>query len=377
MGLVFAGEQSDGSGRFQPDANFVYLTGIRDERGAALLLDPANDNPQRREVLFLRPRDPEQERWDGYRETISSALKRRTGFAAIQRLGSLPAAVTAALRRCKRAACLHPFAVYPSALSPDLGVFQQVAQRVPGVRIEDRTALLTSMRAIKSRTELALIERAADITEQAFLGVIGQLRPGLRESQVQLALETVYRQQGGELAYGTIVGGGLNGTVLHYIDNDRELHDGELVVIDSAASFGGYASDLTRTFPVSGKFTAEQREVYEVVLAAQLAAIKACRPGVALFEVDAAARRVIDKAGLGDAFIHSIGHPLGLSVHDVQPDHPLKPGMVITVEPGVYLPERGLGVRIEDDLLITARGTRNLTPRVPKTVLEIERAMRG
>jgi Xaa-Pro aminopeptidase len=377
VGLVFAGEQTNGDGRFKPDANFVYLTGIDDEPGAVLMLDPANDNPMRREVLFLRPLNPEMERWDGYRETISASLKRRTGFGAIQRLNALPGAVTTALRKCKSASCLHPFAVYPSAVSADLNVFQQVSQRVPGVRIEDRTSLLTAMRAVKSPRELALIERAADITEQAFLQVMKQIRPGLTEAQVQLALETVYRQQGGEIAYGTIVGGGLNGTVLHYIRNREALHEGDLVVIDSAASFGGYAAALTRTFPVSGWFSAEQREIYEVVLASQLSAIKAARPGATFHEVDAAARRVIDKAGLGDAYIHSIGHPLGLSVHDVQPDHPLKAGMVITIEPGVYLPERRLGVRIEDDLLITRKGNRNLTPNVPKTVREIEQAMAG
>lgn len=377
VGLVFAGEQTDGEGRFKPDANFVYLTGINDEPGAVLMLDPASDNPLRREVLFLRPLNPEMERWDGYRETISATLKRRTGFGSIQRLNALPGAVTTALRKCKSAACLHPFAVYPSAVSSDLNVFQQVAQRVPGVRIEDRTSLLTAMRAIKSPREIALIERACDITEQAFLQVMKLIRPGLTEAQVQLALETVYRQQGGNIAYGTIVGGGLNGTVLHYTGNRDTLRDGELLVIDSAASFGGYAADLTRTLPVSGKFSAEQREIYEVVLASQLAAIKSARPGATFFEIDAAARRVIEKAGLGDAFIHSIGHPLGLSVHDVQPDHPLKPGIVITVEPGVYLPERRMGIRIEDDLLITSKGSRNLTPSVPKTVREIEHAMAG
>ena len=194
---------------------------------------------------------------------------------------------------------------------------------------------------------------------------------------MQLALETVYRQQGGDVAYGTIVGGGLGGTVLHYVRNDRPLEDGDLLVIDSAASFGGYASDVTRTYPVDGKFTADQRELYEVVLAAELAGIKACKPGVRLHDIDAAARAVIDKAGLGDAFIHSIGHPLGLHVHDVVPDHPLAPGTVLTIEPGVYLPDRKVGIRIEDDIVLTRTGNRNLTDRIPKTVKDVEVQMRG
>jgi Xaa-Pro aminopeptidase len=150
---------------------------------------------------------------------------------------------------------------------------------------------------------------------------------------------------------------------------------GDLVVIDAAGEYGRYASDFSRTYPVSGKFTAEQREVYETVLRAEEAAIKALRPGVTHTEVDAAARDVIEKAGYGDAFIHNIGHQLGLEVHDITPDGPLVEGMVMTIEPGIYLPDRKLGVRIEDDLIITKNGAKSMTDRIPKTVEAIERAM--
>lgn len=374
--LVFSGEHpAPKIGKWRGDDHFTYLTGITNERGAAILFDPQNEVADRRVVLFLKPVDVEGQRWDGYREIIGSELKRKTGFKTILRTGALAGSVTASLKRSKHAACLLPFSVYPAEPSADLKVFQQVAQRVPGVRIEDKTTLLNNMRAIKSPAELKLIERAADITVAAYAQVLKHIRPGVNESQIQLALETVYKQQGGDIAYGSIVGSGLSGTVLHYIDNDRPLEAGDLLVIDSAASFGGYASDITRTFPVSGKFTPDQRELYEVVLKSQLAAIKASKPGAKMFDVDAAARNVIEKAGLGDAFIHSVGHPLGLSVHDVQPDHPLKPGMVITIEPGIYLPDRKIGIRIEDDLVITKTGNRNITDRVPKTVKEIEAAM--
>lgn len=375
IALVFAGEQTGPGGKPKIDDNFVYLTGLRNEPGAVLMFDPKNDNPDRRIILFLKPANPDTERWEGYRDPITSALKAKLGIHTILRTTHLPGMVTTALRKAKQAACLHPFAVYPAAVSADLHVFQQVAQRVPGVRIEDRTQLLVQMRAVKSPTELKLIEHAARITEAAYAQMIKHIRPGLNESQLQLALETIYKQQGGDIAYGTIVGSGINGTVLHYIANDQPLVEGDLIVIDSAASFGGYASDITRTFPVSGKFTAEQREAYEVVLASQLAAIKAARPGATLADVDAAARKVIDKAGYGDYFIHSIGHPLGLSVHDVIPDHPLVENMVVTIEPGIYIPERKLGIRIEDDLVLTKKGNRNITPNVPKTVKDIEAAM--
>lgn len=375
VGLVFAGEQMGPGGKPKIDDNFVYLTGLRNEPGAVVMFDPKNENPLRRVLLFLKPSNPEMERWEGYRDPITTALKERLGFTTIYRTNQLPGFVTTALRKSKHAACLHPLAVYPAAVSSDLNVFQQVAQRVPGVRIEDKTQILMQMRAVKSAAELKLIEQAAKITEAAYAQMIRHIRAGLNESQLQLALETVYKQQGGDIAYGTIVGGGLNGTVLHYIDNNQPLVDGDLIVIDSAASFGGYASDITRTFPVSGKFTPDQRDTYEVVLASQLAAIKASKPGATLADVDAAARKVIDKAGYADHFIHSIGHPLGLSVHDVIPDHPLVENMVITIEPGIYIPDRKLGIRIEDDLVITKKGNRNITPNVPKTVKDIEAAM--
>ena len=373
VAIVFAGEaRAD----FKADPNFVYLTGLENEAGAALLVDGGNPDAKRRFTLFLRPLMPETDRWDGLRDSLSKALRDRIGIETVVRTPQLPGTVTAALRRAKQAACLHPFAIYPAAVSADLNVFQQVAQRVPGVKIDDRTGLLLSMRATKSPAEIALIERAANITEAAYRHAVPHIRPGVNEGQIQLALETVYKQQGGGVAYGSIVGSGISGTVLHYVANSQPLQSGDLVVIDSAASFAGYASDVTRTYPVDGKFTEDQREVYDVVLKAELAAIKASKPGVRLSEIDAAARNVIDKAGFGDAFIHSIGHPLGLTVHDVVPDHPLKAGTVITVEPGVYLPDRKLGVRIEDDLVLTAKGNRNLTERIPKTVKDVEAAMR-
>jgi Xaa-Pro aminopeptidase len=377
--VVFAGEGSAPLiGRWRPNQHFVYLTGIDDEANAAVLFDPTSDDPKKRIVLFLRPLNIEMEKWDGYRREIGPALKESTGFATIMRAGSLPASITAAARRGKKLACLHPFAVYPAAVSPDLAAFQQVTQRVPGVSIEDRSMLLPELRAVKSSAELKLMKRAILATAAGFHGLLhGVVKPGVNERIIADALEFTYRQFGADtLAFNTIVGSGVNGTVLHYMANDRPVGAGELIVIDTGASYRGYAADITRTFPADGRFTDDQRQVYDVVLAAQLAAIKAVRPGNKMSDVDAAARDVIDKAGLGHAFIHNIGHQLGLEVHDVTPDGPLKPGMVVTIEPGVYLPERKLGVRIEDDILVTTTGNQNLTVAVPKTAADVEEAMR-
>ena len=173
------------------------------------------------------------------------------------------------------------------------------------------------------------------------------------------------------------LGSGPNGTVLHYTANDGVAGKGDLMVVDSGASYMGYAADVTRTFPVSGAFTKRQRELYELVLRSQKAAIEAVKPGATMVDVDEASRAVIEKAGLGDRYIHGIGHQLGLDVHDSTPDGPLKAGMVVTIEPGVYLPDEGIGIRIEDDILVTPKGRQNLTSAIPKAPADVERMVKG
>jgi Xaa-Pro aminopeptidase len=376
VGLVLAGKASGGDEPFRAEGNFEYLTGIDDEPGAALLLDRGHPDATRRAMLFLAPLNPEREQWDGYREGISEALRRRYGIQAIYRSDVLPRMLTAAARRSRRLACLHPPAPYDQPVSPDLAIFRAVAERIPGVAIESTGALLESMRAVKSPGELGMIERAIAITAAGFEAMFRAVRPGVLESEVQHALESAYRARGARgPAFPSIVGAGRNSTVLHYRANDRRLAEGDLVCVDSGARFGGYGADVTRTVPASGSFSARQREVYDVVLEAHGAAIAALRPGATFGDVDAAARDVIAKAGFGDFFIHGIGHHLGLRTHDASPDEPLKAGAVFTIEPGIYIPEESLGVRIEDDVLVTARGARILTGAIPRAAEDVERAM--
>lgn len=378
-GVVLAGSAVTSAslqGRWTADPMFRYLTGLDYEGSAAVLFDPSAEDPSRGITLFLRPRDIETERWDGARESLDSACKNRTGFASVKRTPYLPGLLSEAARRTKRLACLHPFASYTADVSPDLEIFHKIAQRIPGVAIEDQTQLLPSMRAVKSRAELALMECAVVASAAGFEACLHAIKPGMREKDVADLLVATYHTHDCEPAYELIVGAGLNGTILHYTDNTAVIAEGDLIVMDCAASYRGYASDVTRSLPASGVFSAEQREIYEVVLEAELAGIAAARPGATYTEVDAAARAVIEKAGHGDAFIHGTSHPVGIEVHDITPDGPLKPGMVITVEPGIYLPDRGFGVRIEDDILITESGNRDLTSAVPKTVEAIQEAMR-
>lgn len=381
--VVFAGDGAPPlDGFWQPDWNFYYLTGIRDEIGAAVFFDPRAEDPKRSAILFLRPLNPEAEEWDGLRDRISTGLKEKTGFETVMRLGQLPRFLAAAARKRKRLACLHPFTTHDAPPSHDLVVYRKVSERMVGLAIEDRTLLLPELRAIKSPAELKLMRRACGATAAGYDAALKVLRPGLGERQLQRAIEDGFIAGGASgVGYNSIVGSGLNGTVLHYMANNGPCSDGDLVVIDAGARAGGeggggYTADVTRTFPVSGRFTKEQREVYAIVLKAQLAAIKAARPGVHMHEVDAAARDVIERAGYGDRYPHGIGHQLGIEVHDVQPDGPLKAGMIVTIEPGIYLPDRKLGVRIEDDILITARGSENLTAMIPKSIEAIEGAIR-
>ena len=377
VGLVFAGEQDPSlHHEWRPHPHFEYLTGIADEPGAALLLDPLHPVPARRVQLFLRPLNPEIEKWDGLRDTIASPLRARYGIATIFRTNALPRWLLESASRAKRLACLHPLAAHTAPVSPDLAVFRESAARIPGCSIADESQLIPKMRARKSSREVAMVERALSISREGFLAAMRTIRPGITEFDVQESMEHAYRTNGSRrTAYRTIAGTGLNATVLHYHANDATLEAGQLMVIDSGAAFGGYASDITRTFPVSGTFTARQRELYEIVLKAQAAAIAAIRPGATLSDFDRAARQVITKAGYGDWFIHGTGHHLGLEVHDASPDAPLAPGAIVTVEPGIYIPDEKIGIRIEDDVLVTPGGRRVLGPAIPKTVAEIERAM--
>ena len=368
VALVLAGEVGGSLDHsFRANADFRYLTGIDDEPGAILLLDPAHPIRARREQLYLRPLNPEVERWDGLREMVGQSLRRKYGVETIFRTGALGRFLLESARRSKRLACLHALAGHNAPVSPDLAILRESAARIPGATVIDLSSVLPSLRAVKSADEIRCIEEAGRITGIGFAAAREACRPGANEFDVQEAIEHAYRTNGSRaLAFRTIAGSGLNGTVLHYHANDRPLKAGDLMVIDSGAAFGGYASDVTRTLPVSGRFSARQRLVYDTVLQAQAAAIRACRPGVRMSAVDEAARKVITRAGFGDFFPHGIGHHLGLEVHDADPASPLEPGMVVTIEPGIYIEGESIGVRIEDDVLITRGAARVLTAHIPK-----------
>lgn len=380
VAVLFAGDPAGHGdhGDWRPHPHFEYFTGVTDEPGAVLVLDPTHPVEARRAALFLRPLDPELERWDGHRMEIGQPLRRKVGMQTVFRTTGLARFLAEAMRRTRVLACLHPLAWHDQPVSPDLALFRRISERVPDARIVDRTDLPNVFRSVKSDAEVAMIRRAIAITAESLADAAPQIRPGTNEFAVQARLEHGYRARGSRgPAYGSIVGSGFNSTVLHYRANAKDIEAGDLVCIDSGARWGGYGADITRTFPAGGTFSSRQRTVYDIVLAALHEGTAAVRPGATIAQIDAAARLVIARAGFADAFIHGIGHHLGLETHDANPDRPLEPGCVITIEPGIYLPDERLGIRIEDDILVTPDGHENLSAAIPRDATDIEAMVGG
>ena len=374
--LIFAGDSNAAlHGAYRPNPHFEYLTGITDEPGAMLLLDPTAPSG-RQAMLFLKSLDPEVEKWDGLREEIGTPLRQRYGISQIHRLSRLGRELDGCLTRTRKFGCLHSFAFLGQEVSPDLRVFRDVADRYLNIEIEDCTSVLSVMRSVKSKAEQSMTREACEISRTSYDRMLRTVKPGMTEWDVMETLEHGYRSNGSRgPGYNSIVGAGLNGTVLHYTANKAPIADGDLIVIDSGADYRGYTADVTRTIPANGRFSKRQKEIYELVLKALMASIKVARAGCTFAQIDKASRDIINKAGYGDRFFHGIGHHLGLEVHDITPKGPLKAGAVITIEPGIYLPDENFGVRIEDDVLLTKDGCINLTRDIPKTVSAVEKAM--
>ena len=355
--------------------DFAYLTGITDEARAAILLAP--DERTYREFLYLAPRDPESERWEGMRLPLGQELRARAGFEKVSRTGELGPLLA---QTASRAGAMHyvgPISSPDAAVPRELELYGRVAARVPGTRIVNSAGLVQAMRVAKEPRELALMRKAIEVTAAGIRAGMRAARPGMSEFQLKTVIEDAFRAAGARrLAFPSIVGVARNSAVLHYTGSDNVIRAGDLILCDVGAEVDHYASDITRTFPVDGRFTAEQRAIYETVLAAQDAAAARLRPGALYEDLQRAANDVMDRAGHRDDFWHGLGHFVGLDVHDVG-DYakPLPAGAVLTIEPGIYLPQRNFGVRIEDEYLVTAAGNEHLSRAIPRTVAEIEAAM--
>jgi Xaa-Pro aminopeptidase len=395
---------------YRADSHFYYVSGFPEPEAVVVLVAGADDADSK-QILFCRDKNVEREIWDGFRYGPDAA-REIFGFDEAHSIGTLPAKL--ADLTCDRPALFTPLGLYPRWDETITATLNEVRTRVrTGVAVPesvvDVRAPLAAMRLYKDAHELRAIRRAAEISGGAHRRAMERTRPGWFEYQVEAELAHEFLRLGAQsVAYPSIVASGPNACVLHYRDNNRQTQPDDLLLIDAGCEYEGYASDITRTFPVGGRFSGPQRAVYELVLEAQLACIAAVAPGRPFHDYHGVAERVLAQGlidlklchGSLDAvlesgaykqfYMHRAGHWLGLDVHDVGlyriqgESRALEPGMVLTVEPGCYIrpgdsvPEEfwDIGVRIEDDVLVTATGSDNLTGATPKTVAEVEAACR-
>jgi Xaa-Pro aminopeptidase len=353
---------------FYQEPNFYYLTGWN-QPGAVLLLEPAGD------TLFLPAKDLEAEKWTGSKASADDKNAAAiTGFEHVMPVPAFESEFAKAMRRYPRLYALKG---------------TRLERLAPLRDISDVAPAIAKLRMKKSPEEIALIEHSTSVSIDAHRAAWKRASPGLYEYQIAATMTAIFAENGCERpAYASIVGSGPNSVFLHYSRNRRRMDSGEVLLMDVAAECSGYASDITRTIPVGAKFSKRQREIYDVVLGAQKAAIAAVKPGMTIAKTSPnslykVAYDYINSHGkdlhgdsLGKYFTHGLSHHVGLEVHDASDTNaPLEAGMVITVEPGVYIPEEKIGVRIEDVILVTETGSRVLSAALPREPDEIEKAI--
>jgi len=387
---------------FAQEENFYYLTG-HNEEGAGLIIFPApkHDNGSSaathddalsspREILFLPPKDPAKEKWNGVRlSPIDPDIVARTGFATVKPFAEMRAEVENLAKNFPTVYTILPYEKELGGYPHEKAVIDWLQIAAPQAKVKDIRQNIYALREIKSPGEIAFLQKAIDLSLDAQLEAMKMMRPGLYEYQIAAKMVEVHAMGGSEAeGYAPIVGAGPNSVALHYDKLSRKIEEGDIVVLDVGAQYSGYSADITRTLPANGKFTARQREIYDIVLGAQNAAMAMLKPGVDLCKKGGhSAHKVsydyINSHGkdlhgnpLGQYYIHGLGHHIGLDVHDPgEYCQPLQPGMVVTMEPGIYIPEENLGVRIEDDVLITPDGYKLLSERLPRDPDQIEKIM--
>ena len=387
---------------FSQDPNFYYLSGLKEPN--SLLLICKNKikigNTTSNEFIFVQERNPSQEMWTG--ELLGTeGVKKSLGFEAVF-LNKVFDTIQIKFAELRKISIIDPvdLSSEPTSARGSLGyLVEQTKLKLAGLEGKiDRLDIgkwMTALRVIKQPEEIALLQKAIDISCKGHLELMRAVHPGMQEYQAQAVMEYFFKEGGSEYpGYPSIVGSGKNSCILHYETNNKKMFVNELVLADCGAEYHGYSADVTRTMPVNGKFSDEQRAIYQLVYDAQLAGINSCKPGNYFFEPHKAAAEVImngliklgittSKEEYKNYFTHFTSHFLGLNVHDVGLFGKLETGNVLTVEPGIYIPEGSpcdkkwwnIGVRIEDDILITENGNKVMSDSAPKAIAEIEKVI--
>ena len=373
---------------FEVNHHFFYLTGIDRENMALVLSRSAGED---KTILFIEEAVPHMERWTGKRLTAEEA-KAISGVDDVRLIDSLGSALgRMAAREAVEAAY---FDCYRNAMT-DVDSYNMAKAKVfaaayPTVTLKNAHPMLAAMRMVKDETEIQAIREAIALTDQGLRRILSTLKPGQMEYQAQAEFEYAIRSGGAQgTSFATIAGSGINGCMLHYNTNHCRMEDGKLLLLDLGAKTKGYCADITRTYPVGGVYTPRQKQIYDIVLAANLAVTAAAKPGMKLSDLNdickaklAEGLMAIGKIASADEistyYMHNVSHHLGLDTHDAvsHAEALLAPGMVITNEPGLYIDEEEIGIRIEDDLLITEDGCEVLSRNVPRTTEEIEALMK-
>lgn len=390
---------ADGTMSFKQNSDLFYLTGVDQEETALVLMPDAHD-PKEREILFVKETNEHIAIWEGEKLTKEQA-RAATGIERIEWSHGLDAFLHRLVPQVE-----HVYLTTNEHLRASVVVetrnarfIKECQARYPLHRYERLAPLLHRLRMTKDKEELKMIQRACDITEAGFRRLLGFIKPGVGEWEIEAELLHEFVRRGSRgFAYAPIIGTGKNACVLHYVENDKVCRDGEMVLMDVAAEYAGWASDLTRTVPVNGKFTKRQRDVYDAVLRVFRGANEILRPGntpmeyqkqvielmerelvgLGLFTAKEARGQGPDKALVKKYFMHGTSHHLGLDVHDVCPPHePFAEGMVFTIEPGIYIREEALGVRLENDVVIGKTRNYDLMGKIPIEAEEIETLMQN
>ena len=390
--VLYSGEalhiSADAYHHFEANRQFFYLTGIRREN-MALVIDKCGEKLE--ETLFIEPIDPAVERWVGKKMTKEEA-KEVSGVENIAMIDSLTSALDRIMNRKLPKKMYFDTYRHQRSDLPDYNVVkaQDFAAGYPGIAVDNIYPVVAALRMIKDADEVEVTKEAVKVTEEALTHVLKTLKPGMMEYQVQAEFEYKVKSLGADgMAFPTIAGSGINGTMLHYETNHDICKENTLILLDLGARVKGYNADITRTYPVSGKFTERQKQFYNIVLKANRSVVAKARPGVTLKELNDHCKSVLAEGlielGLiekeeevGKYYMHGVSHHLGIDVHDVTvPEKDkLEPGMIITDEPGLYIDEEEIGIRVEDDLLITDEGCVVLSENIVRTVEEIEAVMK-